>query len=76
MAVSAPGLSAGSALTRLRAGWRGVAWYVKEVLGENDYAHYVDHLSRHHPGAKPITRRQFERDKMDRLQANPKSRCC
>lgn len=69
-----PGLArAGRALAR---GWRAVSWYVKEVVGENDYEHYVTHLRRHHPDAQPVSRREFERAKLDRMAADPKARCC
>jgi uncharacterized short protein YbdD (DUF466 family) len=62
-----------AALTR---GWRAVRWYVREVVGENDYEKYVAHLARAHPGRKPPTRREFERAKTDRMEANPRARCC
>lgn len=58
------------------ASLRTVLWYVREVVGENDYARYVDHLRRTHPERRPVPRRQFERDKMDRLAADPRTRCC
>lgn len=56
--------------------WRSVAWYVREVMGEADYDHYVAHLRAHHPEAPVPDRREFERAKMDRLECNPKTRCC
>ncbi len=69
-----PGLArAGAAFAR---GWRAVRWYVKEVVGENDYDHYVTHLRRHHPDAQPMSRRDFERAKVDRMDTDPGSRCC
>lgn len=64
---------AGGALSRA---WRSVRWYVKEVVGENDYEHYVRHLRAHHGEAEPVTRRAFERAKTDRMESHPKSRCC
>ena len=64
------------AATRLRRGLSAVGWYVREVVGENDYDKYVAHLARTHPERTPPTRRTFERDKTDRMAANPKSRCC
>ncbi len=60
----------------LRRGWSALTWYVKEVVGENDYEKYVAHLGRRHPGAPVPTRRDFERAKMQRMEANPKARCC
>ncbi|MGC5022927.1 CstA-like transporter-associated (seleno)protein, partial [Micromonospora sp. DT47] len=61
-----------SALSR---SWRLVTWYVKEVVGENDYEHFVEHLRHHHPHARPASRKVFERDKVQRLEAGPNSRC-
>jgi uncharacterized short protein YbdD (DUF466 family) len=60
----------------LRGAVRAVAWYVREVVGENDYDKYVAHLSRNHPGAVPVTRREFERARTDRMESSPRSRCC
>ncbi|GII22688.1 YbdD/YjiX family protein [Planosporangium mesophilum] len=60
----------------LGRGCRFAVWYVKEVVGENDYEHYLKHLQRHHPDARPVPRKAFERDKVQRLETNPKSRCC
>jgi uncharacterized short protein YbdD (DUF466 family) len=60
----------------LRRGWRAVSWYVRDVVGENDYDKYVEHLLRRHPGQPAPSRRDFERAKTDRMEANPKARCC
>ncbi|GLY69619.1 YbdD/YjiX family protein [Amycolatopsis taiwanensis] len=68
-----PGRSVARALRRAV---RRAGWYVREVVGENDYQHYVDHLREHHPDRTPPSRREFERMKIDRMEANPKSRCC
>lgn len=59
-----------------RRGWLAVSWYVKEVMGENDYSKHVAHLARVHPGTTPPSRRDFERAKVDRMERDPKSRCC
>jgi uncharacterized short protein YbdD (DUF466 family) len=63
----------GAALAR---GWRAVSWYVKELVGENDYERYVTHLRRHHPETRPMSRREFERAKLDRMDTDPQARCC
>ncbi|EIE98863.1 YbdD/YjiX family protein [Saccharomonospora glauca] len=73
-ATRRPGLArVGATLARA---WRAVSWYVKEVVGENDYEHYVAHLRRHHPEARPVSRREFERAKLDRMASDPGARCC
>jgi uncharacterized short protein YbdD (DUF466 family) len=51
-------------------------WYLREVMGENAYQHYVEHRRRTHPGEPVRSRREFERRRMDELDARPQSRCC
>jgi uncharacterized short protein YbdD (DUF466 family) len=51
-------------------------WYAREVMGENAYEHYLEHQRRCHPGEPVLTRRAFERDRMDRLEIRPGQRCC
>ncbi|HEX5510457.1 MAG TPA: YbdD/YjiX family protein [Actinomycetales bacterium] len=57
--------------------WSGaVMWYLRELFGENAYDKYVAHLARDHPGRQPMSRRQFEWERTDRLDRNPGARCC
>ncbi|MGW1682183.1 CstA-like transporter-associated (seleno)protein [Saccharopolyspora sp. NPDC002376] len=58
-----PGRRVAGALRR--AAHRAI-WYVREVVGENDYQRYVDHLRARHPDRTPPSRREFERMKTDR----------
>jgi uncharacterized short protein YbdD (DUF466 family) len=53
-----------------------VLWYLREVLGENAYDHYLEHRRRSHPGEPPLSRREFERRRMDALEIRPGQRCC
>ena len=53
-----------------------LAWYLREVSGENDYDRYVEHRRRAHPGAPVPTRREFERERMDERDRNPRALCC
>ena len=53
-----------------------VGWYLREVSGEGDYARYLAHRERHHPGEPPLDRRTFERRRMDERDRNPRARCC
>lgn len=57
-------------------GWKSVAWYVKSVMGENDYERYVAHLRRTHPDAPVPTVAQYWRDRYAEQDANPGARCC
>lgn len=69
-------LSHHQAAAGLRHAWCSIRWYVKGLVGENDYERYVTHLRLHDPELEPVTRRDFERAKTDRMESNPKSRCC
>jgi uncharacterized short protein YbdD (DUF466 family) len=51
-------------------------WYLREVMGENAYEHYLEHRHRRHPGEPLLSRREFERRRMDERDAHPEARCC
>ena len=55
---------------------RGVRWWVSSVMGDNAYARYIDHLSRHHPGSPVPTEREYWRDKYREAELHPGARCC
>jgi uncharacterized short protein YbdD (DUF466 family) len=67
--------SAGSALL---TGLRKVRWYLRGVMGADAYEKYLEfHESA--PGSAdhpPMTEREFWRDRDDRQDSNPQSRCC
>ncbi len=46
-------------------------WYVRELVGETGYDHYVAHQRQHDPAGLLLTRREFER-----LKTRPHVRCC
>jgi uncharacterized short protein YbdD (DUF466 family) len=60
----------------LRGAARGIAWYLREVAGENDYVRYVAHLRQHDATAAVPSRREFERTKADLREGRPAARCC
>lgn len=62
------------ARARSLVGW--LFWYLREVAGENDYPRYVEHERRHHPGAAVLSRREFERRRMDKPDEQHRQRCC
>lgn len=80
----AAGASAGAGMTEFctRAGRavvrvaHGIRWYVTSLMGDNAYATYAAHQRRTHPGAEPLTERQFWRQRMDDQDRNPGARCC
>ena len=53
-----------------------VYWYVAEMLGENAYHHYVEHLRAHHPEAAITSEKEFWRHKWAEQEKNPGARCC
>ncbi|MEV6173171.1 YbdD/YjiX family protein [Streptomyces sp. NPDC051954] len=57
---------------------RGVRWYVRELTDESAYDRYVAHVRKDHPQAEVPSRRDFERMRTDRQEADPRQgfRCC
>ncbi|MCX4905548.1 YbdD/YjiX family protein [Streptomyces sp. NBC_00878] len=57
---------------------RGVRWYVRELTDESAYDRYVAHVREGHPDAAVPSRREFERMRTDRQEADPRQgfRCC
>ncbi|MFF4501919.1 YbdD/YjiX family protein [Streptomyces sp. NPDC001401] len=62
----------------LRRAIRGVRWYVRELTDESAYDRYAAHLRKGHPDAEVPSRREFERMRTDRQEADPQQgfRCC
>ena len=57
--------------------FKAVHWYLKEVMGENAYVHYLEHYERHHGTREGATcEREFWRDLIDEQETNPNARCC
>lgn len=56
--------------------WQGVRWYLREVSGESAYDRYVEHARRQHPDAPVLSRREFERRRIDEREERPGVRCC
>ena len=63
-------------MARPRRAVAGALWYVREVMGENAYEHYLAHQRRDHPDAPVLPRREFERRRMDAMEVRPGQRCC
>lgn len=64
------------ALGGLAGAWRNGVWFLRGVLGEDAYQHYLEHHARTHPQAEPMSERQFWKDRMDWQDRNPQGRCC
>lgn len=71
---------AGAAATlvdSVRSGCRSVAWYVRDLMGDNAYQAYLEHhRTQHGPEHPPLTEREFWRQRMDEQDRNPGARCC
>lgn len=62
--------------TTVRQGARWLRWYLREVSGESAYGRYVEHARAEHPDRRVLSRRHFERQRMDDRDARPRARCC
>jgi uncharacterized short protein YbdD (DUF466 family) len=70
---------AGAAATvgLVRRGCRSVAWYVRDLMGDNAYQVYLEHhRTQHGPEHPHLTEREFWRQRMDEQDRNPGARCC
>jgi uncharacterized short protein YbdD (DUF466 family) len=63
-------------MARVRRAAAHTLWYLREVMGENAYERYLEHQRRDHPDDQVLSRREFERRRMDGLEIRPGQRCC
>ena len=61
---------------RLARAVQAARWYARGVIGADAYDRYLEHHQRSGCPVAPMTEREFWRDKTDRQQRNPTSRCC
>jgi len=55
---------------------RSIRWYLRELTGENQYENYLRRHGAAHPQATPLSHREFERQRIDRADSHPGTRCC
>lgn len=60
----------------LRDTIRRIAAVVRRIVGVPDYDRYVAHVRRCHPGTVPMTRKDFERSRLEDRYSRPGQRCC
>ncbi|MDL9947586.1 YbdD/YjiX family protein [Gordonia sp. ABSL11-1] len=60
----------------LRRGAAALSWYVGSVMGDRDYARYVEHRERTHPGEPVLSEREYWRNRYAEQDRNPGARCC
>ncbi len=53
---------------------KGVHWYLRELTGEAQWDHYLEHCAR--SGHPPMSRREFERQRSDAAELDMGGRCC
>lgn len=60
-----------------RRGAAGLLWYLKEIMGEHAYIHYMESYERRHGTREgAMGEKEFWRDLTDEQDRNPKVRCC
>ncbi|MFW0787293.1 YbdD/YjiX family protein [Gordonia sp. CPCC 206044] len=63
-------------IAALRRGTAAIAWYVGSVMGDRDYARYVERHAATHPGSEPMSEREYWRARYAAQDRNPGARCC
>ena len=59
------------------ASWiTGITRALRLMLGAPDYDRYIAHLREAHPECAPLSRMQFDRERMEARYSRPGSRCC
>ena len=57
----------------LKAG-RGIRWYLRAATGEAKWDRYLERCR--DEDAEPMSRRDFERQRMQHQEGHPPARCC
>lgn len=53
-----------------------IAHALRRILGAPDYERYVAHVRDRHPGAEPMSRDEFLRERLASRYSKPGARCC
>ncbi len=61
---------------RVRQAARAARWFARGVVGADAYDRYLDFHARSGCAQPAMSEREFWRDKTDRQERNPTSRCC
>lgn len=61
---------------RLRLLWQALVRTARLAVGVPDYATYVEHMRRAHPGVAPMDAETFFRDRLQARYGRGRSRCC
>lgn len=55
---------------------RGVLWWVRSLMGDNDYQRFLTHHRQMHPDDRVPTEREYWRSRYADADRNPGARCC
>jgi uncharacterized short protein YbdD (DUF466 family) len=61
---------------KLVSAFAGAGRVLRLMLGAPDYERYVAHIEDAHPGCTPLSKAEFERDRLEARYTRPGSRCC
>lgn len=61
---------------RTRTVFANARYLWRSFTGEAAYDNYVERHMRHHPDCKPMTQKEFWRDRADWDENNVQARCC
>jgi uncharacterized short protein YbdD (DUF466 family) len=53
-----------------------IARGLRAMLGAPDYERYVAHMCAAHPGRQPMSREEFQCERLESRYNKPGSRCC
>ncbi|HVA58789.1 MAG: YbdD/YjiX family protein [Gemmatimonadaceae bacterium] len=62
--------------SRLRTNIRAIGTVTRRVIGVPDYERYLAHLRQCHPGERPVSRKEFSRQRLEEKYSRPGARCC
>jgi uncharacterized short protein YbdD (DUF466 family) len=54
----------------------GIARALRAILGAPDYERYLSHMVAAHPGLPPMSREEFQCERLESRYNKPGSRCC
>jgi len=60
----------------IRSSARRLSSLLRRIIGAPDYDAYLAHLTTCHPDREPLSRDEFERQRLEDRYSRPGSRCC
>ena len=69
-------MSSEEGVQKITAPLKKVGWYIHQVMGDSAYDNYLEKHRRVHPDKKPLTKREFWRERDDFNEGNVQTGCC